>query len=236
MTAPSPTLAVDRAHLSFRLRSLFFPFDIPSLEPWITAEGYQLQGPLTRGQRPGVPSGLRLTISGPIAEHPETGCTLMLNSERSFVTIEGPNIDQVLFDFSSLETWLDELHIVDLATEIRFFEFILDGNLYVGSERNPTETIAGAWSSSPLVSTLSEQLTRHLTNFGIRLVDKGKSTGEDEWFEVRIEPSVTRPTTTFFVNMVFRHPSKTLVEETARTATGLLDRVIAEMERSATSE
>lgn len=227
----STSFSVGRFHFSVRLGSLFFPLSLDDIKPGLDILGYSMTPALDRTRLPYAP-GVRLSISGQIAENLEAKLSLRMDPERGIVAIEGSDIEAVIKSFDELEKWVQENTSVDFAQERRFYEFIFDGTISVGSERDPIRTISNLYSDSRTIEQFGDIIEAKVTNFGIRLVQKDRSPGEDEWLDIRVEPTVERPRSTYLANVVYRSPDKEKVIARANELLATLEQIIATIESS----
>jgi hypothetical protein len=74
-------IKVDRFHFSVKLKSIFFPVDLPELTPLLSEIGYSVRKELT-DKIPDISAGLRLSVSGNIAENKDNGQIFRIDPER----------------------------------------------------------------------------------------------------------------------------------------------------------
>ncbi|MFQ5934079.1 MAG: hypothetical protein ACE5KI_05495, partial [Dehalococcoidia bacterium] len=110
--------------------------------------------------------------------------------------------------------------------DARFYEFILDAFVTVGPDRNPLDEIANLHKRRTLFSKLGSVLGNPVTTFGLRLVERRRSPADDIWKEFRVEPSITKPQTEYYVNVVRRDSDKTQVLQAAAQLLGTIDAIL----------
>jgi|GEM_PF-3477437 len=221
----SARVRIERFHYSVRLGSLFFPIAVDELAAIADKLGYQSLREV-RERMPDVPHGMRLSMTGPVAIKPSDKRSLRVDMERGVIAIQGVDIEGVIEDFEGLEKGIkDELH-VDLATEARFYEFILDAEALVENGRDPVKETASFYSDSKLLARLSPIMGEQIANFGIRLTKKDQYPNSDELLDLRIEPSVSKPKTRYSIAMVFRQTTKSEVIEQAKSIEGKIQQIL----------
>ena len=142
--------------------------------------------------------------------------------ERGILGIDGRGVSEVIDDFIALEDWIREELSLDLSQEARFYELILEGSLTVGPARDPIDTLKHLYEGSPHLSSFAKVVGRDVTNFGVRLVEKGQAPSANTWWDIRVEPSIQRGNTAYTVNVVFRDPGR---DKVVAEAEGISDRV-----------
>ena len=224
-------LSIDRFHLAVRLTSIFFPFSADDIRPVLVEMGYELNPQAERRRLPSAAPGVRIEIVGTIASKSEGSMSVRIDADRAILAIDGTEVEPVLDDFRRIEQWIQENLALNLERENRFYEYTLTGDLQVGAAHSPVETIARLEPDSrDMYSRFSKRIGTQVTNFGVRLVRTGESPGQDEWLEIRIEPSVQRSHTTYYVNVIHRsHDRRSVIEEAPRIP-DLVVGIVADME------
>lgn len=228
----SPHLEIDRFHLAVRLDSLFFPLGADDVSPVLSEMGYTMNREIQRRRLPAI-EGARIEIVGNIASKDEGGMSVRIDADRAILAVQGFGVEPVTKDFSELQRWILEHLSVDLNGESRFYEYLLNGEMKAGADRNPIDTFARIGpDSKEIYSRFSRRLGSPVTNFGIRLVRSGELPGRNDWREIRIEPSVQRPSTTYFVNVIYRSSDERAVMEDARAISDLVPGLIKDIEEA----
>lgn len=233
MPNPDGLLTVQRFSFSVRLNSIFFPLSVEELAVGLETLGYTISEHVRATMTPGLrPMGVRVSIGGIIAEKAEPPLRVRIEMDKGILGVDGRDIDQVIEDFRQIENWIAKEHEVDLGSEAKFYESIFEGTLAVGRTRSPIDTLKQLFSDSAYPSKFSEAVGREVTNFGIRLVEKGQAPTGDTWFDLRIEPSVQRSASDYMVNAVIRGPSLLVQVEEVQHLQGKIHRLVSVMEGS----
>lgn len=213
MDTQSVDVKTDRFYLSVRLRSLFFPMDLTDIKPLLQEIDYSVYQELAE-RLPEAPSGARLVIGGNIAQRVDVGRRFSMNPDRGVVTITGHDIDGVVDDFTRFEKLVKERLKLDFEDNARFYEINFDGLATTG--KDPTQVIARAYQDSKLLSSISQSLGIPAANFGIRVVEQNRYPTDDQWFEIKIEPSIPRPKSSYYINFLYREATKAAVLSKAK--------------------
>jgi len=152
-----------------------------------------------------------------------------MDANAGVIAVEGDNIEEVLQDFGRLETELSKKLEIELNSQARFYESIFDSPVVVGRKRSPIKTVARLFRGKKRVR-FGKILGRRVTNYGIRLVHRDPSPLDDQWLELKLEPTIQRPETTYSNNVVYGHRDKEKVVSMARSLLDLVSQLIQEME------
>jgi len=216
-------ISVRSVHLAVRYKTLHFPIDPVELAHIVPEAGYVVAD----RDLLSVPFGARVAISGPVATKGDT--ELRINSERGILATRGRDADSVVDEFEALEGFLEEQFAFDSQGASRFYELLAE--LTVTSAENPLSVMARQSEGVAVLQRLGEVLGFPVSNFTLRAVGTGQEPNDNNWSEVRIEPSIPDTTTRFFVSIVFRNEERDLVVGFARNLTQTVDRLIEEVER-----
>ncbi len=228
MDTQSVDVKTDRFYLSVRLKSLFFPMDLTDIKPILQEIDYSVYQELIE-RLPDAPSGGRLVIAGNIAQRVEVGRRFSMNPDRGVVTITGHDIDGVVDDFTGFEKLVKERLKLDFEDNARFYEINFDGLATTG--KDPTKVIARIYQDSKLLSNISKSIDIPAANFGIRVVEQNRYPTDDKWFEIKIEPSIPRPNSSYYINFLYREATKASVLSKAKGIIDTIVKLITSMEQ-----
>jgi hypothetical protein len=223
-------IKIERFHFSVRLKSFFFPLQLAELTPILSEIGYSMRKELAE-RIPDLPLGGRIVVGGSIAEKKDTGQTFRLEPDRGVIAIAGHDINGVIEDFSRFEKLVRDKVNVNLEAEASFYEFIAEGSATTG--KDPTKVIAKLFKDSNLESQISKILGFSAANFGVRIVEQNRYVTEAQWFDLKIEPFVPKPTVVYDVNLTCRHPKRANAVDTAKSLSKTVENILAVMEREA---
>ena len=229
-------LSVERFSFSIRLDSLFFPVTMEELRLGLEKLDYSLNADVERALAPASrPAGARVSIGGTIANKTDPPLQFRTDMERGILGIDGRGVGEVVDDFTALEDWIREELCLDLSQEARFYELILEGSLAVGQGRDPIDTLKHLYAGSPHLSSFAKVVGRDVTNFGVRLVEKGQVPSANTWLDIRVEPSIQRGNTAYTVNVVFRDPDRAKVVAEANRISDTVAELVVAMEQESHS-
>ncbi|MBM4462887.1 MAG: hypothetical protein FJ012_06065 [Chloroflexi bacterium] len=208
--------------MTVTLAPVIFALDFGDLARALKKNGYDLAL-----QVPPLAIGQRIGGSGIIAK--KGNITIVADSERRYVGVDGTSLPDVLSSFDELTRIVKDDLWVDIRAKAAFYEAIVRMNVL--GHVNPTETVESFFSNLDAVKALEPILGEPTSLFTIRLVPKGKLTGEQEWFEVKIEPDLARPDSTYMVEVVYRKSDYEKVKDFVSAIDQKIDLVLDKMEQ-----
>ncbi len=201
---------VERAHLAVKLESIHFPLDLEDLADLLKGRNYKMMG-LPQSGVPQLPSGMRLAVTGQLAQSQDGACIVSTFPERGIIALDGRELGRVVDEFRYIEDSVKHDLVLDWDSRVGFYEIVLDAIITVSADRNPIAEIGMLHDQSDVLKDLSSILGFQATLYGLRLVQKGQSPGENSWMELRVEPAVTKPGTDYLVNVVHRDKNRASV-------------------------
>ena len=210
-------------HLAVRYKTLHFPVDPVELAQIVPEAGYVVAD----RDLLSVPFGARVSMSGALATKGDA--ELRVNSERCILAIRGRDPDPVVDEFETVEHLLAERFEFDSRSASVFYELLAE--LTVASAESPLAVMARQFRGVAVLNRLGEVLGFPVSNFALRAVGAGQDPGDNNWSEVRIEPSIPDSTRRFFVSIVFRNEQRDVVVEFARSLARTVSRLVEEIER-----
>lgn len=220
-------IKLERFHLSVRLGSIFFPLEVSEVAPLLEKSGYKMGEELVK-RLAHLPLGTKMVVGGVIAEKKDDGQSFRMEPDRGVITIAGKHINAVVKDFSNLERLIEDKLNLSLEKEALFYEFIAEGAATTG--KDPTIISAKLLDDSRLQPEISKILGFSATNFGLRLVERERYVTDNQWFDFKIEPLVPKPSTTYYINVVYRHPERGNVIEAAQSLNGTIEKLLIVIE------
>ncbi len=203
------------------LTPVIFPIDIGNLTRTLKKRGYE-----STMQVPPVSIGLRMGGAGTLARKGDIAITA--DSERRFIGIDGTSPNDVLSSFEELTEVIKNDLWVDVHGKAAYYEAIIRMNVL--GRGNPTEVVGRFFQDLGTVKSLETIIGEATSLFTIRLVAKGKLTGDQEWFEIRIEPDVARPDSTYMIEIVYRKSEYGPVRDFVSTIDQKIDEILDKME------
>lgn len=181
--------------LTVSLRPVIFPLDFAALAQVLKNKQYELTAELPP---PGL--GRRVGGAGTIAKKGEV--SVIADSDRRFIGIDGMSAKEVLSSFEQLTQILGDELWVDVRAEARYYEVVI--RMHVLASGNPTAAIGRFFQNFEGLGDLESIMQESASLFTIRLVPKGKLPSGEEWFDIRLEPDVARPESAYAVEVVYR--------------------------------
>jgi len=203
------------------LSSLIFPIEFSDLTQALRSKQYDILVNL-----PPAGIGRRVGGTGIIAK--KGGVSVVADSERRFVGVDGKSPKDALSSFEQLTQILKDELWVDVHAQGTYYEVIM--RLTVLSRGNPTAAIAKFYNNLEGIKTLESIIGEPTCLFTIRLVPKDKLPGGSDWFDIRLEPDVSRPERAIVVEIVYRKTSYSHVKEFINTVDQKLEAILDELE------
>jgi len=181
--------------MTVTLTPVIFPLDLGNLTRTLKKKGFELSV-----QIPPTAIGTRMAGAGILARKGDVA--VVADTERRFIGVDGTSVDDVLSSFEELTEVVKHELWVDVHAKAGYYESIIRMNVL--GRNNPTEVVEGFFRDLDTAKSLETIIGEPTSLFTIRLVPRGKLTGEPEWFDIRIEPDVSRPDTTYIIEIVYR--------------------------------
>lgn len=219
--APTREKRYASVRMTVSLTPVIFPLDFADLAQALKNKGYDVTVEL-----PPAGVGRRVGGAGTIAKKGEV--SVAADSDRRFVGVDGRSPKDVLSSFEELTQVLKGELWIDVHAQAAYYEVIM--RLNVLAHGNPTETIGRFFQSLESVQFLESIIGEPASLFTIRLIPKGKLPGDTEWFDIRIEPDVSRPKSAFMVEVVYRKANYKQVEDFLNTIEQKIDTILNKLE------
>lgn len=189
-------LKPQKYRLALVLRSMFFPIIFPDCVDSLSNREFSV--------KPFPPRtafvGNRAYVSGRVAEKDDT--IVDINSDRHILACEGENLTNVISIMNELIDIAQKDFLVSL-NDVDYLE--LNANLVVTSDKDAVNSIRELYADTKVMKQFSEILKTALGSFSITLAPKEALPTDRKWFDIRIEPRITKPTTEYYVHIVFRN-------------------------------
>lgn len=221
MTNPRRNKKYASVRISVSLTPVIFPFDFTDLAQALKNRQYDV----TVGLPPaGV--GHRVGGAGTIATKGEV--SIVADSDRRFIGVDGRSPKDVLSSFEELTQVLKDELWVDVHAEAAYYEGIV--RLSVLARGNPMVTVRKLFQNLETVQFLESVIGEPTSLFTIRLIPKGKLPGDREWFDIRIEPDLSRPKSAYTVETVYRKANYDRVKGFVDTIDQKIDAILDKLE------
>lgn len=183
--------------LQYRLamvhKLLFHPFVHPDFPESLKKRKYSLQ------ELPRIsPPGPRAYVDGHIAR--KNGCLIETNNQRSLVAVDGLNDKNFVGVMKDLISISQEDFGVNLDSDLDYME--LTANCIVTTDKKPTDAFRKF--RSDIFNKISEVLNSETTLFGIRFAPENLLPSSRNWFDIQIQPRLTKPDKEYYVTVIYR--------------------------------
>jgi len=206
--------------MTVSLTSVIFPFDFADLAQALKNKQYDITVDL-----PPAGIGARVGGTGTIAKRGDV--SVVADSQRRFVGVDGRSPKDVLSSFEQLTQILKDELWVDVHAQGAYYEVIM--RLSVLARGNPTAAITRFFEGMKGIKELESIIGEPASLFTVRLVPRDKLPSGNEWFDIRLEPDVSRPERAVAVEIVYRKASykhvKDFVDTVDQKIEAILDRL-----------
>lgn len=209
-----------RVRMTVTLTSVIFPLDFVDLTQALKKKQYDVTVDL-----PTAGIGRRVGGAGIVAKKGDI--SVVADSERRFVGVDGRSPKDVSSSFEQLAQILKDELWVDVHAQVAFYE--VNMRLSVLARGNPTKAITKFFENLEGVQVLESIIGERTSLFTIRLVPKDKLPSGNEWFDIRLEPDVSRPERAMTVEIVYRKASykdvRNFIDTVDQKIEAILDRL-----------
>jgi hypothetical protein len=204
---------------SIRFNYLLFPFYIEDLLGQMAKTGYTLTVP----PPPKIPAkGIRLGGKGKIAQKGDV--EIDVNDEKGVLGATSSSPALAMRSLNEMLQLIKDNLGVDLDERAAFYELI--GGFDVETDKNPLERIGQISEKSRHFGQFNKILGENISNYTLRLVPRGRIPNQTEWFEIKIEPDVIKPTSDYVVSVIYRSKDKSAVERFTQDLTQKMTSII----------
>lgn len=208
--------------MTVSLRPVIFPLDFVDLTQALKERQYDVTIDL-----PMAGIGRRVGGAGVIAKRGDI--SIVADSDRRFVGVDGRSPKDVSHSFEELTQILKDELWVDVHAQVAFYEVTMRLNVLARS--NPTKIITGFFEHLEGIQVLESIIGERTSLFTIRLVPKDKLPSGNEWFDIRIEPDVSRPEQAVAVEIVYRKAAYKDVRNFIDTADQKIEAILDRLEQ-----
>lgn len=151
---------------------------------------------------------------------------ITVEPQRRTLGIEGVSIKDVSRYFDEVMELLSSSY-EDIEKNVIAHELI--GTIVISSNKKPLEKIGNIFGEHELFTRFKDVLGEDVTPFTIKVISKGKTPIEPEWFEITIEPYEPQINTHYHLRLIYRNPSRTkltgFIEDFEAKALMLIDKI-----------
>ncbi len=201
-------------------KMLFHPFVYPDLMVSLKERKYSLQ------QTPSIAPGPRTYIDGYIAIKNE--CLIETNNEMKLLAVEGTDNEKITQIMEDLVAMSQKDFSINLDTDLDYME--LTANYIVTTDKNPLD-VFHKFKSGPF-DKFSELLGSDSTLFGIRLVPNNLSPSSRYWYDVQVQPRLTKSDKEYYVSIIYRSEDRGKVMDFSQKINDTVSSIITFIEES----
>lgn len=194
-----PALVLDRlaARVSASLDHIILPFDFRDFAACIEALDYQLPRALPPEPSVGPPS-MTMSAAGPVAQKGEF--IVDINHEKQFVGVSGGDPPSLCVELDEIIAEMESKGFVS-REKIRYHEF---QGRYRALTHKGLDSMKRLGKDSAIVRKGGKALGRDVGLFSVRLVGEESEADSPDYFEVFVEPTITKPEHELGVSTVYR--------------------------------
>jgi len=192
--------------LSFAVKygTVLFPFDGVRFVQALSREGFTV--PESVDTEP-------LTRTLLVGTFRRADVSVRIDMQRYILGVRTPTVESLVQQMDAVESMLVQEFGLKSSALAQYYEFLADAT--VKAQKNPLEKWNVLMSDAMVLDRFGKMLGAEIAPFGLRLTRRGERPNQAEWMELRVEPLIESPTDYHFVELVFRHPERTRVVQTA---------------------
>lgn len=193
---------------SMRMNYVLPPYDTIELVDVLVKAGYTRLIPAPPPQLSRL-KGARLAFAGPIARKGEI--VIDINDDRGIMGAASPSPTLSIQGFNDVIQLIKTNLKVDFESIAAFYELI--GNMEIETDMNPLERFEQLSKSNMPIEEFSKTMGEAVSLLSLKLSPKGKIPNQMEWFQITIEPDLTKATSTYRISAVYRSEDKSKVQK-----------------------
>ena len=199
-----------------RYSAVLYPIDLPDLLSRLPTQGYVVPEKVFYGSLPQE----EMATKGDVH--------LRFNPDNKTLGVQGRTIDGVLTAFVELQEFLKKEIDPNPDLSTHYVELTGQGTTKTG--KDPLSVFSAYWSQTNLFEPLKELLGEETVNRGIELVPANCTPNSASWFHLRIQPLLTSPHRSYYVDIVWRNPSVDKMLGVAKHLEETISKLIKEIE------
>ena len=207
----------QRYRLTMVFRPILFPITMPDFFESLSKKGFEVP---TQAMAP-LPAGGRIYATGIVGRKKEVN--IDVTAERKFIGCEGKDLSSVIEVFTEIFGMVPKDFGINLPQDLEYVEFI--GNM-IGSGMEKAIEQLQASLDNPLLLKINQILNAESAFFGLRIVPKSTLPRDSKWYDISIEPRVTRAESQYFVSVTFRDPEFNKVIQFAKDVPSTITKLI----------
>ena len=186
------------ARTSVSFNHVILPFDLRDLVTCLDVLDYRMPGPLPPEPSSGPPS-MTWGATGPVGH--KGSFVADMNIEKQFIGVSGGDPSSNFNEVSDLVDLMEKEGMVS-HERIRYYEF--QGRYRIQTDRG-LQSMLKSGDGSAIVKNGSRAFGKEMGLFTARLAAKDLETDSSDYFEIFIEPRITRPRSEIGISAVYRN-------------------------------
>ena len=219
MSKSQTKIITQEARYGVQLDYVIFPIDFRDLRRVLAKNGYELS-PVRNIPSPPI----RISFVGDLARKGET--IISVETESGLIDVVGRSLQEVKDAFEELVSIIRSELGINLHANIRFYSCVVHYKINTG--RTPRNEIAKTENPN-YIARFSQVLGEDVSLFSVRLLPRGTSPNNENWFDITIEPDVLDETL-YHVGVTFRNLDKEKTERFVRNLENSILRLIEVIE------
>lgn len=208
---------------SIRLDYIIFPINVYDMFEALQEAGYEITAPPLPPKSPNA--SINVAFSGPFAM--KNGNTFDGNTDRAFFGVTGKTFESSYESLNDFIRIINEKLGVNLSENISFQEII--SSFSCSSEKNPIENISKVFEDCKMILKLNSILKDEVSLYTLKIVPRGFTPNQKNWFEITIEPDNISPSR-FNIRVVFRNEDASVFKEFGENMISYLANIVQEIE------
>jgi len=206
--------------LSGKYNFIIFPLGFPSMQKLLKDVGYK-PTKLPEGSPP-----LSMVIDGEVAtkENLRVDCQI----EKQVFGVVSKDIELLISSFNEIEEIMSTELGDAMSNNNQFYEVI--SQFTIKTDKNPLEIFAQNRERLSLCDKVSEIMDENVSPFGFSFSPTRVPIQSADWFDFKLEPLVSRATTSYYGNLVYRSKDRKKVIEKTKNVKNYFISLLKELE------
>jgi hypothetical protein len=205
--------------VSTRFNHVIFPLDMVAFANLLAANGYKLMEP---PPPPEPTSIVRLAYAGPMAS--KEGVVVDGNNQAQFVGVTSSDPERLISSFDEVLRMLDSRDILGGPLKAWFTE--LQAHFEYWPPESPVQILGRIGSDCGVLRNLETILEKKCCFRELRVVPESIDPDSPDFFEIVMQPSPGRPSSSFEILIIFRNQNLDTVRDFARNIGKTVERLV----------
>lgn len=217
--ASDARVKIKNIRASIRFNHVIFPLDMVAFANLLAANGYKLTEP---PPRPEPSSIVRMAYAGPMAT--KDGVIVDGNNQAQFVGITSTDPGRLINSFDEVRKILDSRDVLGGPLKEWFTE--LQAHFEYWPPESPVHILKRVGSDCEVLTKFEKIMERKCSLREIRVVPEEVDPDSPDFFEIVMQPSPGRPSSSFEILVIFRNQNRDKVMDCARNIDKIVERLV----------